>query len=287
LLETGSWAITFTDEGYEDIRINIDLKADRPETEIWVDALLKPASDILQPGLEISEATPSDPTDPSVGPLKEIAEVKRTGTKVAGSSPGTRITDAASSGITDSGKTDGSMVELTRDKTRNLQGLLGIDRHHYQASANDKISISMMLEENTRLKVEKYLDNIFTGSDEITVDRRNFLYDYIPEPGENLLIFTFTNADGNIITDEVTISFPAHIPAGYPGESHATAGIEQDFSSQADTLTEEITEDVPTRDIRERPHHGRVFPLWWILVLAMLLLAAFYYKKKITGKRKS
>jgi tetratricopeptide (TPR) repeat protein len=281
-LETGSWAITFSEEGYEDIRINIELEPDRAESEIRVDALLRPAGD---PAQEIAEYSLPGTIAPEAGlpaSTKTPELVLSAGTidpdtglpaGIAGTSlPATRIS---------SKRDDHSLL----DNLTPSRGIPGIDQHYYQASKNDKISISMTLEPNSSLKVEKYLDNISTGADEIVVDRRNFQYDYIPEPGENLLRFTYTDSAGNVAADEVTISFPAYMPADHPDEGYATTDmVHPDFTRQ-DTLTEEIAEDVPSRDIRERPPHGRIFPLWWILILSILLLAAFYYKKHITGKR--
>ena len=84
---------------------------------------------------------------------------------------------------------------------------LGIEQHHYMLTEEGKARISMRLERNTILEIDQYLDGELIGTETIRVNRRRFNYDYAPQPGENILKFRHTGREGDIITEEVAISY--------------------------------------------------------------------------------
>lgn len=84
---------------------------------------------------------------------------------------------------------------------------LGIEKHQHRILEEKHIKIPMRLEPGTFLEVEKYLDGGLIGTENIDIERRRFVYGYIPEPGENLLKFRYTDPEGEIIEEQVVISF--------------------------------------------------------------------------------
>ena len=84
---------------------------------------------------------------------------------------------------------------------------LGIEQHNYTLTEEKTTRISMRLDRNTILEIEKYLDGELIGTETIRVNMRRFNYDYAPQPGENILKFRYTDLQGDIITEEVAISY--------------------------------------------------------------------------------
>ncbi len=121
---------------------------------------------------------------------------------------------------------------------------LRIERHRYEITDEESIRIAMRLERDTHLDVEKYLDGELLDTESIKVGRRQFSYDYTPLPGENILRFIYTDSDGDVITEEVMISFSPALPAETPLEDIMTeqhlrilAEQEQKYASPAEFIT--------------------------------------------------
>ena len=117
---------------------------------------------------------------------------------------------------------------------------LGITRHEYDVTTAERIRIPMRLERNTYLEVEKYLDGELTDTEKISVNRRRFTYEYIPVPGENILRFIYTDRDGDVITEDVTIRFypPDYIRDLEIADSIIARMIETASASLLDALLE-------------------------------------------------
>lgn len=84
---------------------------------------------------------------------------------------------------------------------------IGIEPHRYITREDKDITISMQLWPDNLLIVEKYVDGELTGIEEINVNRRRFHYDYKPVPGENILVFRYTDHEGIDVREEVRISY--------------------------------------------------------------------------------
>lgn len=113
---------------------------------------------------------------------------------------------------------------------------LGIKQHKYRVREDDNVRIEMRLEHNTILETEKYVDGNLISTEKINVTRRRFNYDYEPLPGENVLIFRYTDPEGDIVTDRVVISF--HPPV-------AEEFVEDAETRELDSLINEMLKTAP------------------------------------------
>ena len=84
---------------------------------------------------------------------------------------------------------------------------LGIARHHQEITQKKEVTIPMRLERNTILEVERYVEGELVETETIRVNRRRFNYNFIPEPGNNELIFRYTDKEGEVITERVSVSY--------------------------------------------------------------------------------
>ncbi len=127
------------------------------------------------------------------------------------------------------------------EETRPLP-TLGIEQHHYMLTEEGKARISMRLERNTILEIDQYLDGELIGTETIRVNRRRFNYDYAPQPGENILKFRYTNTEGSVVTEEVTISYNPVIEDQLP---HETAyRVNPEYLINKYNLTDESTQEL-------------------------------------------
>ncbi len=121
---------------------------------------------------------------------------------------------------------------------------LGITRHRYDIADEESIKVTMRLDRDTSLEIEKYLDGELFDTEYINVRSRHFSYYYTPLPGENILRFIYTDSYGDVITEEVLISFSPIMPAppsleDILSEQHLTviAEQEQKYASPAEFIS--------------------------------------------------
>jgi hypothetical protein len=99
---------------------------------------------------------------------------------------------------------------------------LVINTTRYEVTSNEALPIRLELERNTKLKVETFINEELTKTENFDIKRRRFVYMLTPVPGTNLLRFTLTNAQGDSTTREVVVIYTppeeslAVIPPGVP-----------------------------------------------------------------------
>ena len=77
----------------------------------------------------------------------------------------------------------------------------------FSVTDSSRIPIELTLPKGSDLKVIVKVDNTITSTEEIENVKRRFTYFYKPQPGENILNFTATDADGQESSTEVIIVY--------------------------------------------------------------------------------
>ena len=96
-----------------------------------------------------------------------------------------------------------------------LEKLL-VKNDFFTVTDSSTIPIELIVPRGVNLSIEIFVADSLTKTEELESVRRRFTYFYKPLPGENLLRFTATDADGNISSTEVNVIF--HLPQETPVE---------------------------------------------------------------------
>ena len=72
---------------------------------------------------------------------------------------------------------------------------------------DEAIEIPMTLERNARLFVDVLHDTLFTGRDSFNIEKRKFIYSYVPVPGSNLLKFKMIDRRGSLSFKDIHVIY--------------------------------------------------------------------------------
>ncbi len=105
----------------------------------------------------------------------------------------------------------------------------------YFVTTDNQITIDLLLESDSKLSVESFVNNSLQNREEFDILKENFAYNYTPSIGENLLQFNLTDKFGNQISKKVLIDYqPVTEPETIIAETEPE--IEQEESVNEETI---------------------------------------------------
>jgi hypothetical protein len=84
---------------------------------------------------------------------------------------------------------------------------LELQTEEYVLTDSTPVSIDLLLEKGSSLKIETYNNKKFKNKEEYLVTNEKFSFILTPEPGENTVVFEVTGKEGNISTKEVKVYY--------------------------------------------------------------------------------